>query len=75
MRRIELQCHLVVVSELLERFQHGCIFLHENGTGYTILHGNRLVGFLHPVKVDLAHIALAIVDGELGAQFVGHGWS
>jgi hypothetical protein len=25
--------------------------------------------------MDLARIALAIIDGNFGAEFVGHGWS
>jgi hypothetical protein len=75
MRGVELQCHLVIVTELLKRFQDGRLLFHENGARYAFLHGNRLVGFLHPVEMDLARVALAIVDGNFGAQFVRHGWS
>ena len=75
MRRVELQRHLVIVTELLKRFQHGCLLFHENGARHAFLHGNRLIRFLHPVEIDLARRALAIVDGNFGAQFVGHGWS
>jgi len=72
---VELQRHLLIVTELLKRFQDGRLLFHENGPRHAFLYGNRLVGFLHPVKMDLARVALAIVDGNFGAQFVGHGWS
>jgi len=75
MRGVELQCHLVIVTELLKRFQDGRLLFHENGARYAFLHGNRLVGFLHPVKMNLTRITIAIVDGNFGAQFVRHGWS
>ncbi len=75
MRGVEFQRHLLIVTELLKRLQDGRLLFHENGARHTFLHRNRLVGFLHPVKMDLARVALAIVDGNFGAQFVGHGWS
>jgi hypothetical protein len=70
---VELQCHLLIVTELLKRFQDGCLLFHENGACHAFLHGNRFVGFFHPVEMDLARIALVIVDGNFGAQFVRHG--
>lgn len=75
MRGVEFQRHLLIVSELLKRFQDGRLLFHENGARHTFLHGNRFVGFFHPVEMDLARIALAIIDGNFGAEFVGHGWS
>ena len=72
---VEFQRHLLIVPELLERLQDGRLLFHENGARHTFLHGNRFVGFFHPVEMDLARIALAIVDGNFGAEFVGHGWS
>jgi len=73
MRRVELQCHLVIVTELLKRFQDGCLLFHENGARHAFLHGNRFVGFFHPVEMDLARRTLVIIDGNLGTQFFGHG--
>jgi len=74
MRGIDLQGHFVMVSEFFECFQDGGLLFHKNGAHHTFFHGNGPIGFLHPVKMDLARITLAIIDSDLGAQFVGHEW-
>ena len=73
MRGIELERYFVRVSDLVKRVQDSCLLFHEDGSRRAVLDRNNLVGLLNPVQVELTHIALAVVDGNLGTLFVGHG--
>ena len=73
MRRVELERHFVRVSDLVKRVQDGCLLFHEDGSRRAVLNRNNLVGLLNPVQVELTHIALAVVDGNLGTLFIRHG--